>query len=241
MKYLFKLIFPERCVFCSTPTRLHSQNPYVCEKCAANKPYLNRRAELTEEKTGHIRGISVFRYDAVRETIFKLKYDGYRQYGKIMGSLMADYVMENNIEEFLSADMLAPVPLWRDKERERGFNQAELLAEAISEKIGVPCVGRLIFRVKNTVPQNGLGHDDRRANMIGAFKLNGKYSVEGKRIVLVDDIYTTGSTVFECAKELFGHGAGDVVYLALSSPGKHFEMPEYEGRELLKEIDIDKI
>lgn len=241
MKYLFKLIFPERCVFCSIPTKLHSDNPHICEKCAENPPYLNRRADLSEHQAGQADGLSVFRYDAVRDTIFKLKYEGYRQYGKIMGGLMADYVLENDIKEFLTADMLAPVPLWRDKERERGFNQAELLAREISERIGVPCVSHLLIRVKDTVPQNGLGHEARRKNMRNAFKVNGKYSVEDKRIVLIDDIYTTGSTVFECAKALAGEGAEDVVYLALSSPGTEYDYAEYEDSGLLRKINIDRV
>ncbi|MCD8036735.1 MAG: ComF family protein [Clostridiales bacterium] len=239
INYLSKLIFPERCVFCSRPTKLHSAEPYICEECAEHMPYLNRRARLAEPTPGRIRGLSVFRYEAVKDTIFKMKYEGYRQYGKIMGNLMADYILENDMQVFLNADILVPVPLWSKKEKERGFNQAELLAEGISEKIGIPCVGHFICRTKNTTPQNGLEHEARRENMRNAFSINEKYSAVGKKVVIVDDIYTTGSTVFECAKTIFAAGAKDVYYLALSSPGGRYEMPEYDSGKLLRKIDIE--
>ena len=97
-------------------------------------PYLRPNGEIDENSA--VRGVSVFRYEAVKDTIFKFKYDGYKNYGKILGKYMADYVIENNIYDVLQSDVIIPIPLWKKKEKERGFNQSALLAEAVSDIIG---------------------------------------------------------------------------------------------------------
>lgn len=235
IRYLSKLIFPERCIFCGKPTKLHSGNPYLCESCAENMPYLRPNGEIDENSA--VRGVSVFRYEAVKDTIFKFKYDGYKNYGKILGKYMADYVIENNICDVLEADIIVPIPLWKKKEKERGFNQSALLAEAVSDIIGIPFENEVLIRNRKTVPQKGLSRSKRSDNLRGAFSLGKGSSVENKKVVIVDDIYTTGSTVYECSKILYGAGADKVFYLALSAPGTDIFEVEYTDKDVIKGFD----
>lgn len=216
-RYLSDLVFPERCVFCGMPTGLHADSRYICAECKKDMPYLNSVPDINREQ---IQGISVFEYDFVRKTIFLLKYDGYRHYADVMGGLMADYVLDKDIKELLSVDIAVPVPLWRSKEKDRGFNQSALLAEAFCKRTGMACDEGFLVRSRNTKPQKGLGRGERQENLRDAFELNDGRSAENKSFLIIDDIFTTGTTVFECAKTLYAEGADRVCYLALSSPAK---------------------
>lgn len=153
-----------------------------------------------------------------------MKYEGYKRYGTILGKLMADFVLDRNINEILSVDLVVPVPLWKYKEKKRGFNQSALLAEEFCKNTGLTYCEKLLIRKKETSPQNGLDEKQRYENLRGAFKVREGYDIYDKAILIIDDIYTSGSTVFECAKALLGKGAKEVIYLALSSPG-----PEYDS------------
>jgi ComF family protein len=112
-----------------------------------------------------------------------------------------------------AADLLVPVPLHVRRLKERGFNQALLLARAFPEK---PLAREALLRVRHTVPQSGLNPKERRENVKKAFAVPRPEDVEGKRIVLIDDVYTTGATVKECAKVLLRSGAQAVQVLTVA-------------------------
>ena len=145
--YLLKLIYPDCCIFCGNPIKLYSENRDICDKCLENMPYLSGSIDMDKL---NIKGINVFRYDAVRDTLFHLKYDGYKRYGALFGNLMADYAIDNCINELFEADIIVPVPLWHKKEKIRGFNQAALIAEAIAQRTEMPCVNDLLIRKRDT-------------------------------------------------------------------------------------------
>lgn len=233
--YLFELIFPECCIFCGRPLKIHCEKTHICEACSKKMPYLGQ--DTYNDEHGKIRGISVFRYDAVKDSIFRFKYDGYKNYGIILGKYMAQYVIENSIDDILKADILIPVPLWRKKEKERGFNQSAVLAETISDIVKVPWDSDILLRNRKTVPQKGLSRGRRKDNLRGAFSIRNGKSVVNKKVVLIDDIYTTGSTIYECSKILYGAGADDVVYLALSAPGTEAFEVEFEEENTIKSFD----
>jgi ComF family protein len=113
-------------------------------------------------------------------------------------------------------DLFVPVPLHIKRLRQRGFNQAYLLVMRWAKRDGLCCDGRLLRRVRWTEPQTTMNRKDRRKNVKGAFAVNRPETVRGKRIVLVDDVYTTGSTVNECAKVLKRAGAEEVDVLTLA-------------------------
>lgn len=115
-----------------------------------------------------------------------------------------------------SIDMVIPVPLHIERLRTRGFNQALLLFSWWAEAANIPCNLRAIKRLHKTVPQTHLSKKERKKNIRGAFELRFPETIKGKRILLVDDVYTTGATVNECARVLIKGGATAVDILTLA-------------------------
>ena len=107
-------------------------------------------------------------------------------------------------------DFIVPVPLHPLKEREREFNQAEILARHLGEAIGIPLNAKLLRRVASTLTQTRLTREQRAANMRGAFEVRAGIELNGERVVLVDDVFTTGATTNACARALRTAGAGEV-------------------------------
>ena len=111
-------------------------------------------------------------------------------------------------------DALIPVPLHKSRMRKRGFNQAALVAERMGERLGIPVEEKLLIRVKKTSPQKELNDSARRENLKNAFQLCGN-DVKLKRVVLIDDIYTTGSTLDAAAAALLAAGVEKVYFLSI--------------------------
>jgi ComF family protein len=112
-----------------------------------------------------------------------------------------------------AADLVAPVPLHPRRLKERGFNQALLLAKAFFDK---PLAREALIRVRHTMPQSGLNPKERRENVKKAFSIPRPEDIRGKNVVLIDDVYTTGATVRECAKVLSQAGAREVNVLTVA-------------------------
>jgi competence protein ComFC len=107
-------------------------------------------------------------------------------------------------------DFIVPVPLYSVKQREREFNQAERLAARLSAATGIPLNSKMLWRIKPTATQTRLTRTERAANMRGAFAVRSDTRLDGERVVLVDDVFTTGATTSACAQVLRAAGAGDV-------------------------------
>ena len=146
-------------------------------------------------------------------SIYRFKFHNQRAFG-------AYYALElaGRFEEELhrwAPDFLVPVPLHPKKERQRGYNQALILARGLGRLTGIPVRDKLLRRVRYTTPQKKLGHRDRRQNLLGAFQASEPLE-KGAVIVLVDDIYTTGNTISAAAKALKEAGAEKVFFLTIS-------------------------
>ena len=134
--------------------------------------------------------------------------------GKPLGQLMA-----RGCREFLGgldADLIVPVPLHRRRLRWRGFNQSLVLARQIGRGYAIPVDPFVLRREHETAPQTQLDEDARRRNVRGAFALNPNRSVDGKSVLLVDDVYTSGATVNECSRTLKKNGAKQVFVVTLA-------------------------
>ena len=148
------------------------------------------------------------------DAIHVFKYKGKIATGEILGKMMAGHVYPGfNIADY---SLIVPVPLHLKRLRERGFNQAVILAKEISKRFSIPMDFMSLKRQTFTAPQVNLGKDQRRANVRGAFIVRDGKKIEGRRIILVDDVYTTGSTVKECAGVLMKHKAMEVAVLTLA-------------------------
>jgi ComF family protein len=236
---LASLVFPDDCRLCGQPLRDLSRVP-VCQAClrlpaplaadffcvTCRTPFSNpfpldasgRCALCRGNLQGFDASYSFGAYEgALRELIHLLKYDRIRTLARPLGDfLMVAYPRE---ERF---DAIVPMPLhWRRRWR-RGFNQSELLAREISRRCGLPVV-RAVRRVRATASQAGLTNAKRRANVSGTFAPARRRPVRGLRVLLVDDVMTTGATASACSRALKSAGAKYVAFLALARADRRFQ------------------
>ena len=185
---------PPYCRICASP---HSQSP--CRWCQENAPAIDGvRAPFLME-------------GAVQQAIFSLKYRGIRAAAPDLARLLAGYAAEQRAP----GDLIVAVPLHRRRLRMRGYNQSELLAGELSKLTGLPRAKGLLSRVKDAPPQvEAATRAQRRANVDGSYEVTG--DVAGRRVLLIDDVVTTGSTMSSCAAALKAAGAASVWGLALA-------------------------
>ena len=198
---LLDLFFPPRCAFCRR-TGVHG----VCADCERTLPYA--KVQLCEG-AGFGRCASPLLYeDAVRESLLRFKFHGAQSAAEGYGELLARCAAEELGGQF---DTVTWVPVSKKREHERGYDQARLLAKATAKALGLPLTPTL-HKQRNTQPQSGTGDAaKRRANIAGAYRMKTGADVIGKRILLMDDIVTTGATLSECARVLGKAGAEQVV------------------------------
>lgn len=197
-----KLIFIEnKCPTCGKPV-YNGSTSNKCSYCINNTFYFTK-AFSPLEFTGLLR-------DAVYRFKFKSKPYMYKSFGEFM-------VKSIEKENIGLIDLIVPVPLHRRRKAERGYNQSELLAKYISSKLDIPVDCKNLIKIKSTEPQTKLDRLERQKNMINAFEVKDKRVFENKRILLVDDIFTTGATVNECSKTLLGSGASEVVVITIAT------------------------
>lgn len=146
------------------------------------------------------KGFSCVEYEGeVKNLIYRFKYKEERYLAYAMAQMMVQQLKRYKLE---TVDVVVPMPLYKKKERQRGFNQAYLLAKYIGKALNWQVDHQNLIRIKDTLPQNRLSPKERQKNLAGAFSIVSKEAFQGKSILLIDDIYTTGSTVDECSKEL---------------------------------------
>ncbi|MBF0429915.1 MAG: ComF family protein [Fibrobacteria bacterium] len=161
--------------------------------------------------------------------IHGFKYNGLKRNARFLSAFARyQYGLKNYIEEY---DSLVPVPLHPLKQRERGFNQATLIARSLSSFSGVRCDKTSLNRRKYTKTQTRLSGTERVENINSAFVLNRKTTIQGKKLLLVDDVFTTGATSEECAKTLLTGGASSVGVITLARTGLNTDVDDY-GLEL---------
>lgn len=187
-----------------------------CEKCGKPKRNENEHcAECDGIKIHFEQALSVFEYTAsIQRLIYRLKYRREQYLSSVLGGFLAKRLKEQKGWDYSA---LVAVPLHKKRQRERGFNQSVLLASEISLKLDVPVLRDVLVRTKETSVQAGLGRHERFANLRQAFSVNGRSGFEGKKVVLVDDIFTTGSTVNECSRVLIEAGAEKVYVLTVAT------------------------
>ena len=200
---LLELLYPTRCAFCH---RLTERRQKVCPRCLAA---LSRVPETVQKQHfTHISAcVSPLWYEGdVRQSLLRYKFGGCRFYADIY----ADFVVKCIDENEITCDSITWVPLSRRRLRKRGYDQARLLAEALAARMGLPCE-RMLVKKRNNPPQSRTQKaSERRANVRGVYEAAAGVELSGRRVLLVDDIVTTGSTLSECAGILRQAGASDV-------------------------------
>lgn len=196
----FRPIRPPVCQKCGEPLDGAADLVSTCVRCRRRRLYF---------RVARAAGI----YDGtLREAIHALKFAGRQALAGPLGDILTGAALA--VDEFRGADVIVPVPLHPRRLRERGFNQAELLARPVAAVLARPVERGLLARTRPTVPQSALPADNRQANVRDAFEAVG--STNGARILLVDDVMSTGFTAAECARALRRAGASEVLVLTLA-------------------------
>ena len=222
---LLDFLFPPLCVLCNRPPLEYP----LCERCRRALEVLRLKPPLCRLCGGPLegyrcprcarlgkvfldRGASVFRYaGTAREAIEQLKYGRVTDLAPVLGEYLAQ-----GLTQLPQADLLIPVPLHPARIRERGFSQTLLLAREVGKITGIPVDNRSLVRTRHTRSQMGLSREARLTNLRGAFRAQGSH-LRGIRVVLLDDVITTGSTMNECARALKKAGVQAVYGLSLAS------------------------
>ena len=201
---LLNLLFPPKCPFC----RRILDSPGVCDTCRKELPWTEEH-EAVREGTDSLRCAAPLWYEGkVREAILRLKFKGAAPSAEDLGRLIAQCAAEHLSGEF---DLVTWVPVSRKRRWKRGYDQAELLARAVCRAWGVKPVA-LLRKTMNNPAQSGLKEDAaRRANVLGVYEMRPGAEVSGRRVLLIDDVCTTGATLTECSKVLREAGADAVV------------------------------
>lgn len=188
-----------RCMRCGKPVRLESSE--YCLDCG-------KRSWMYD------RGYALWVHSKeVQKSIYQFKYHNRRIFGRFYAEeLLSRY--ETAVRRW-NISLIIPIPLSRKRRRIRGYNQAEILAEEIGRRLGLPVDGRHLVRIRDTSPQKKLGAAERKRNLRGAFAWKGTGRLRGN-VLLVDDIYTTGNTIHYAAGTLKQAGADKVYFLTIS-------------------------
>ncbi|GHU49508.1 hypothetical protein FACS1894127_2890 [Clostridia bacterium] len=167
------------------------------------------------------RGFSCAEYGSCKHIVHGFKYGGRAYYGEFIADAMFDRICG----ELPPIDLVLPVPMYPEKEKKRGYNQADVIGRSLAKKLGLPYDDAILKRERNTGAMSGLKSSDRAENIRGAFRILPHRAdlIRGKRLLLTDDIYTTGSTINECADVLKTAGASEVDFIvfAVGSDSDH--------------------
>ena len=201
---LLDTLSPPACAACDTPVR---HDRVFCSPCTTT-------VLRTTNEPGEPLAFAAFG-GAVAAALRRFKYGERPDLGRPLGHLLRGLVRE----EAPGVDLVVPVPLHPRRLAERGYNQAALLAHAAAHELDVPLAARALVRLRDTTQQATLGRAERHANVARAFVARAPRSVQGLRVLLVDDVATTGATLSACRDALVEAGARDVITLCVARAG----------------------
>jgi len=200
---LMKMII-KACIICGKEAPNKSESPFICKTCSA-KPY----PQIIFLSAGPYEGI-------LKELIHQLKYHRKPFIADPLCKFLIEFLCVQKID-FCIYDYIIPVPLSKTRLRERGFNQSELIATKLSRWSNIPLRTDILCRKHHKYPQASLNRAQRLNNLAGVFKLNKKTVISDKSVILIDDVKSTGSTIYFCAEQLFKAGAKKILSITLSN------------------------
>lgn len=213
LAYLWGLLFPPKCVLCGSVLKDGEQD--LCKVCRVEAPlFPNRKRKLQFLDSF----AAVWYYEKnIRRSLLRFKFYGKRSYAKSYGRLLAMELLNEHPDGF---DILTWVPISPLRKLRRGYDQVELIAKAVGTELGVEPVP-LLKKIRSNPPQARIsGEARRRANVLGVYALREDAAVHGKKIVLLDDILTTGATMGEAARVLLTAGAKEIHGAAVAAVRK---------------------
>lgn len=208
---LLSLFYPPKCPFCARV--LEQGEGGLCRACQPALPWVGEDAGARAVEHCAACLSPLWYQDGVRQGVHRYKFQGGQVHARLFGALMAQCLQDRWREP---VDLITWVPLSRQRLRQRGYDQAELLAHRVGEVTGLPVAPTLV-KTRNTRAQSRLNQtDSRAANIRGAYAVEEGLRLTGRRVVLVDDVVTSGATLSQCAACLRAAGASTVIALTLA-------------------------
>lgn len=200
---ILNLIYPQTCGICG---KLNSKS--LCNKCIIKlqKEYQFQTDNYEKDTSKNfVEHNYFFKYEnLIRSQILELKFREKPYIYRTIAYFLKK--MQKSFENLKKYDIILVIPISKQRKRDRGYNQSELVAKEISKIIKVPTQSKILYKVKNTVPQSSLNKKQREENAKGAYEVKNASKLNDKNILIIDDIYTTGNTVNECANMLIKNG-----------------------------------
>ena len=215
-----QLIFPRVCFHCACHI---AQDKLFCSACQKGVHLFSEESSLSLDWLGRFQSkdiqflLPLWIYEKqgmVAGLIHDFKYNGHKALGRYAALHYAEYLGAQHNQYGFDIILYAPMHWWRLSRR--GFNQSQIIARVVARVLGVPCYARLLVRVKHTQRQVGKGAQERRANMRNVFRVRDESLVQGKRVLLIDDVITTGATLLACAETLLKAGAARIYTAGLA-------------------------
>lgn len=211
-----EFVFPRHCFVCNEKISA-ADFDILCRKCMFSIPIAPERDVLTNQLIKNIgreelsitNAISLLSREDERymQLIYNLKYQGFRKIGYQLGRKLGDLIAKESLPKY---DLILPVPIHRAKFRERGYNQSDTIAKGVGEALGVDYDLNFAMRSKYTISQTLMSSEQRKHNVRNVFAIQKGKSAEGKTMLLVDDVLTTGSTLNSLADMLMHAGANQI-------------------------------
>jgi len=213
---LADVLFPKKCVFCRSFLKKDEKD--ICASCRGSLPYTGLRSVETTSLSDMI--APLYYRGAVRDAVKRLKFRNLPGYATCFGAMLAEAVREKYARRY---DLISWVPVSKKRRAKRGYDQAMLLAMAMAIELGDVAVETLVKTVDVPAQSGITDAAQRRANVLGVYQPSDRELVAGKRVLLVDDVLTTGATMSECASVLKAAGAREVIGITLAWAGRSRE------------------
>ncbi len=220
---IFDFITPRFCVSCDV--KLLTDEYFICQKCYSKVSVLQDH-EISSEYDRKFKADnliddynSLFLFKekgSLQDLIHSLKYNQKFKIGIFLGRKLGEG--KKDVIKNWDVDFIVPIPLYHLKKVERGYNQAMYIAKGLSKTTKISLRENIVKRTKNTLSQTKLSNEERKGNMLGAFKIKNSKSIKRKNIIIIDDVITTGTTVLELAKVLKENSADKVYCLSVATP-----------------------
>ncbi len=210
-KFFLEIIFPQFCFNCGI------EGNYLCEDCKSLLEITGFHQNYSTQNLKDLYFTIGYQNPLIKNLIQRFKYEPFvKELAKPLSSLIIDHFQLIDNKPDFTNFFLVPVPLEKKKLKWRGFNQAEEIAKELAEFLKIPLISNCLIKIKETSPQIELTDEARKENVKGAFLVKNKNQISGKKILLVDDVYTTGSTMEECARVLKESGVKEVVGIVIA-------------------------
>ncbi|NLO38641.1 MAG: ComF family protein [Ruminiclostridium sp.] len=214
-EYIIRLFFPPRCISCDCLLSIDAQG-VLCRDCEEDIPVLKNREFVNPAGDSIGKIFSAFEYEkGIRKAVHNLKFNDRPGNAPALIDLALPRIKlflfdEPHCDKSPKYDIIIPVPIHFRRKQQRGYNQSELLAKNLAKQTKIAFCPRSLTKNMHTPPQSSLGRGERLRNLKSAFRLKNPDTVRGKRVLLVDDVMTTGSTLEHCARVLEEAGATQV-------------------------------